>query len=244
MSSEELEIGHLSTPGSPAPGVVMIHDVWGLSAHTRDLAARLAREGFSVLALDLYRKTGPPGISDPASALAWIRELPDPLVLETLQEGIDFLSGHPSTVGHPLGLTGFCMGGQYALLGACTCRGLSAAVVFYGMLSYGADVDRERKPRSPLGAVADLGCPLLGLFGEEDHLIPVSEVRALERRLAALDQPSDVILYPGAGHAFMNDTRPELYRPQVAEEAWGRMASFFRHHLSGLRASPTANGVA
>jgi carboxymethylenebutenolidase len=232
MSSEELEIGHLSTSGSPAPGVVMIHDVWGLSDPTRSLASRLAREGFSVLALDLYRKTGQPRISDPASAMAWIRELPDPLVLDTLQEGIDFLNEHPSTLGHPLGVTGFCMGGQYALLGACVCRGLSAAVVFYGMLSYAPDVDPERKPRSPLDAVGDLGCPLLGLFGEEDHLIPVPEVRELERRLAALTQPSDVVLYPGAGHAFMNDTRPELYRPQVAEDAWGRTIRFFREHLS------------
>jgi carboxymethylenebutenolidase len=232
MYLEELEIGHLSTYESPAPGVVMIHDVWGLSEHTRSLAARLARDGFSVLALDLYRKTGKPGISDPASAMAWIRDLPDPLVLETLQEGIDFLRGHPSTVGHSLGLTGFCMGGQYALLGACACRGLSAAVVFYGMLSYAPDVDRERKPRSPLEAVEDLGCPLLGLFGEQDHLIPVPEVRELERRLAALRQPSDVVLYPGAGHAFMNDTRPELHRPQVAGDAWRRMLHFFRQHLS------------
>jgi carboxymethylenebutenolidase len=232
MSSEELEIGHLNAPGPPAPGVVMIHDVWGLSDHTRSLAARLARDGFSVLALDLYRKTGQPRISDPASAMAWIRELPDPLVLETLQEGIDFLGGHPSTAGHSLGLTGFCMGGQYALLGACACRGLSAAVVFYGMLSYAPEVDRERKPRSPLEAVEDLGCPLLGLFGEEDHLIPVPEVRELERRLAALQQPFDVVLYPGAGHAFMNDTRPELHRPQVAEDAWSRMLNFFRQHLS------------
>jgi carboxymethylenebutenolidase len=231
MSSEELEIGHLCSAGSPAPGVVMIHDVWGLSDHTRDLAARLAREGFSVLAIDLYRKTGPPRISDPASAMAWIRELPDPLVLDTLQEGIDFLGGHRSTAGHVLGLTGFCMGGQYALLGACACRGLSAAVVFYGMLSYAPDVDPERKPRSPLEAVEDLSCPLLGLFGKEDHLIPESEVGELERRLAPLTQPSEVVLYPGAGHAFMNDTRPELHRPQVADDAWGRMVAFFRHHL-------------
>jgi carboxymethylenebutenolidase len=210
----------------------MIHDVWGLSDHTRDLAGRLSREGFSVLAIDLYRKTGPPRISDPASAMAWIRDLSDPLVLETLQEGIDFLGAHPSTSGRALGLTGFCMGGQYALLGASTCHGLSAAVVFYGMLTYAPDVDRERKPRSPLDAVTDLRCPLLGLFGREDHLIPAAEVHELERRLAQTGQPSEVVLYPGAGHAFMNDTRPEMHRPGAAADAWGRMVPFFREHLS------------
>jgi carboxymethylenebutenolidase len=212
MYLEELEIGHLVAPGSPSPGVVMIHDVWGLSDHTRDLAGRLSREGFSVLAIDLYRKTGP-------------------LVLETLQEGIDFLGAHPSTSGHALGLTGFCMGGQYALLGASTCQGLSAAVVFYGMLTYASDIDRERKPRSPLDAVTDLRCPLLGLFGQEDHLIPAAEVHELERRLAQTGQPFEVVLYPGAGHAFMNDTRPEMHRPEAAADAWARMVPFFRTHL-------------
>jgi carboxymethylenebutenolidase len=231
MYLEELEIGHLVAPGSPSPGVVMIHDVWGLSDHTRDLAGRLSREGFSVLAIDLYRKTGPPRISDPASAMAWIRDLSDPLVLETLQEGIDFLGAHPSTSGHALGLTGFCMGGQYALLGASTCQGLSAAVVFYGMLTYASDIDRERKPRSPLDAVTDLRCPLLGLFGQEDHLIPAAEVHELERRLAQTGQPFEVVLYPGAGHAFMNDTRPEMHRPEAAADAWARMVPFFRTHL-------------
>jgi carboxymethylenebutenolidase len=232
MPAEELEPGHLATPASgPAPGVVMIHDVWGLADHTRDLAGRLAREGFAVLAIDLYRKTGRPEISDPAGAMAWIRSLPDPVVLETLQEGLDFLARHPAVAGRRVGLTGFCMGGQYALLGACGCRGVAAAVVFYGMLSYAADVDPTRKPRSPLDAVPDLSCPLLGLFGEEDALIPEAEVRELERRLARTGKPFEVRLYPGAGHAFLNDTRPQMYRPDAARDAWSRMLGFFREHL-------------
>ncbi|MEN8181544.1 MAG: dienelactone hydrolase family protein [Myxococcota bacterium] len=233
MSAEELEIGHLVTAGdAPAPGVVMIHDVWGLSDHTRDLAGRLAGEGFAVLAVDLYRKIGQPRISDPASAMAWIRDLPDPVILETLQEAIDFLGDHPSTGGRKVGLTGFCMGGQYTLLGACSCRGLTAAVAYYGMLLNAPDADPERKPRSPLDAVAELSVPLLGLFGEDDLLIPVAQVRELEGRLRQSGGDCDVVLYAGAGHAFMNDTRPELYRPEAARDAWGRMVSFFRQHLS------------
>jgi carboxymethylenebutenolidase len=217
----------------------MIHDVWGLSDHTRDLARRLAREGFVVLAIDLYRKTGRPRITDPASALRWIRELPDPLVLETLQEGIDSLAGSPGVAGPGVGITGFCMGGQYALLGACTCRGLGAAVVFYGMLAYAQDLDPGKKPRSPLDAIPGLACPLLGLFGAKDHLIPVSEVEELERRLAKTDRVHEVRLYPGAGHAFMNDTRPEMYRPAVARDAWGRMVAFLRDQLgAGRRGVP------
>jgi carboxymethylenebutenolidase len=233
MPTRELEIGHLATPETgPSPGVVMIHDVWGLADHTRDLAGRLAREGFAVLAIDLYRKTGRPRLDDPASALAWIRDLPDPVVLETLQEGVDRLARHPAVGGLAVGVTGFCMGGQYALLAACLCGGLSAAVVFYGMLGYAEGLDRARKPRSPLDAAPDLRCPLLGLFGAEDHLIPVEQVRELERRLEATGRPFEVHLYPGAGHAFMNDTRPAMYRPEAARDAWARMLAFFRAHLA------------
>jgi carboxymethylenebutenolidase len=209
----------------------MIHDVWGLADHTRDLARRLAREGFAVLAIDLYRETGRPRIHDPASALAWIRELPDPVVLHTLQEGIDLLAAHPAVAGRPVGITGFCMGGQYALLGACTCRGVGAAVVFYGMLAYAPGLDPAKKPRSPLDAVPDLGCPLLGLFGADDALIPAAEVEELGRRLAKTGRPWELQVYAGAGHAFLNDTRPELHRPEAARDAWGRMVAFFREHL-------------
>jgi carboxymethylenebutenolidase len=232
VREEALELGHLAAPDAGAhPGVVMIHDVWGLADHTRELARRLAGEGFAVLAVDLYRRTGRPRITDPASAMAWIRELPDPLVLETLQEAVDFLAAHPGVGGRKLGMTGFCMGGQYALLGACGCRGLSAAVVFYGMLAYAKELDPAKKPRAPLDAVPDLACPLLGLFGADDPLIPVSQVEELERRLAKTGRAYEVKVYPGAGHAFMNDTRPEMHRPAVARDAWGRMLGFFGEHL-------------
>jgi carboxymethylenebutenolidase len=232
VREEALELGHLAAPDAGAhPGVVMIHDVWGLADHTRDLARRLAGEGFAVLAVDLYRRTGRPRITDPASAMAWIRELPDPLVLETLQQGIDFLAAQPGVAGRKVGITGFCMGGQYALLGACTCRGLSAAVVFYGMLAYAKDLDPAKKPLAPLDAVADLACPLLGLFGADDPLIPVSQVGELERRLAKTGRAHEVKVYPGAGHAFMNDARPEMHRPAIARDAWERMLRFFREHL-------------
>lgn len=230
MTTQETDRGFLVKPDAGThPGVVMIPDVWGLSDHYRDLAGRLAGEGFAVLAVDPYRRTGRPEIASPAEALAWIRSLSDPLVLETLQEGRELLAEH---AGGAIGVTGFCMGGQYAILGACECRGFSACVPFYGMLRYAEGLDPALKPRSPLEALADLPCPLLGLYGEEDRLIPVADVRELEERLAGSGQPGEVRLYPGAGHAFMNETRPEMHRPEVARDAWPRMVGFFRQHLA------------
>jgi carboxymethylenebutenolidase len=230
-ATQEHEIGFLAHPASGAPGVVMIPDVWGLSELYRGLARRLADAGFATLAIDPYRKTGAPELTDPASAMAWIRQLSDPVVLETIQEAIDFLARHEAVAGRPIGITGFCMGGQYAILAACSCRGLSACVPFYGMLRYEAGIDGEKKPRSPLDSLVDLTCPVLALYGEEDPIIPVADVRVLEDRLAAGSHPADVKLYAGAGHAFMNDARPEMYRPEAARDAWSRLVPFFTRHL-------------
>ena len=237
MRGTDVELGYLARPEAGShPGVVMIPDVRGLYGHYRELAARLASEGFVVLAVDLYRRTGPPEISDPAAAMRWIRELSDPQVLADVQAAVDCLAAHESVAGRPIGVAGFCMGGQYALLAACSCRGLSACVPFYGMLAYADGLDAEKKPRSPLEATPDLTCPVLGLYGEDDALIPVSDVRALEERLAATGQPFEVHLYAGAGHAFMNDTRPDAYRPDAARDAWPRMLSFLHKHLGAASA--------
>lgn len=237
MPVEDLELGYLARPGSgPNRGVVMIHDVWGLSEHTRDLARRLAQEGFAVLALDLYRREAEVKIENPGE---WMRGLSDVQVLADVQAGVDFLSQHPATGDHDVGVTGFCMGGMYALLSACGCRGVGASVAFYGLLSHQhgilhdpAGLDRARKPREPLDALAELACPLLCLFGDRDEFVPLSDVEELRRRLAGSRRAAEVEVYPGAGHAFMNDTRPDAFRPEIAARAWTRCVEFFQTHLS------------
>jgi carboxymethylenebutenolidase len=224
--------GFLAHPdGGPHPGVVMIPDVWGLSEFYRGLARRLADDGFAVLAIDPYRKTGRGDFQDVAGALAWIAQLSDPLVLETVQEAVDALAAHPAVAGRKVGVTGFCMGGQYALLAACSVRGLSACAPFYGMVRYAPGLDPARKPRAPLDALADLSCPVTGFYGAEDAIIPPADVEALRARLATSGQPYELHVYPGAGHAFMNEARPEMYRPAAAADAWPRLVQFFRTRL-------------
>src|SRR5262245_39718630 len=97
MKTSEVVLGFLAAPeGGALPGVVMMHDVWGLSAHTRDYATRLASEGFAVLAIDLYRRDLPAKIEDPG---AWMRALPDPQVLADLGAGARFLGALPESRG-------------------------------------------------------------------------------------------------------------------------------------------------
>jgi carboxymethylenebutenolidase len=214
----------------------MIHDVWGLSDHTRDLARRLAQEDFSVLALDLYRRESEIKIENPGE---WMRALSDVQVLEDIQAGVDFLAAHSSTGGQGVGVMGFCMGGTYALLAACACRGIEAAVPFYGLLSHQhgllhdpAGIDPARKPREPLAAAPDLTCPLLAFFGEQDEFVPLADVGVLRERLQKTRHATEVVVYPEAGHAFMNDTRPDAFRPAIAEQAWARSVEFLQRQLA------------
>jgi carboxymethylenebutenolidase len=237
LVTADVELGFFAHPESGVhPGVVMIHDVWGLADHPRDLAGRLAREGFGVLALDLYRRLPEVSIENPG---AWMRDLSDPQVIGDVQAGVDFLAGHSATGGRSVGVTGFCMGGMYALLAACGCSGLSAAVPFYGLLSYEhgllhdeAGLDPARKPRQPLDAVRDLTCPVLAFYGDVDEFVPLDDIRRLESELARSVQAGEVVVYPEAGHAFMNETRPEAFRPVVAKDAWARMVAFLGERLA------------
>jgi carboxymethylenebutenolidase len=235
----DVELGYLAHPTGAGtasqPGVVVIHDVWGLGDHTRDIARRFAAEGFAALAVDLYRRLPGEKIEDPGR---WMRDLSDPGMLEEVQAAIDFLAPHPAVSGHRIGVVGFCMGGMYALLAAASCRGLSASVVFYGLLSHAhgmlrqpGGLDRTRKPREPVAAAAGITCPLLGCFGEDDEFVPLADVDRLRDALSGASHAADIVVYPGAGHAFMNDTRPAAFRPDQARRAWSRTLDFLRHEL-------------
>jgi carboxymethylenebutenolidase len=223
--------GVIATPAAagPRPGIVLIPDVHGVSPLYRELAARFAAEGIAVLVVDLYSREGAPKLADAAAAFRFIAALPDERVLGDLEAAVRFLAACPEVDGEPVGITGFCMGGQYALLAACTLAGIAACVSFYGMVRY--PVRNELKPRSPLDVAADLSCPYLGIFGAEDALIPQADVEELRERLAAAGKRFEIRSYPGCGHAFLNSTRADAYRPEAAADAFSRAAGFFRREL-------------
>lgn len=235
MKTSEVALGFLALPErTPCPAVVMIHDVWGLSAHTRDYATRLANEGFAVLAIDLYRRARPEKIEDPGR---FMRALSDPQVLGDLGEAARFLAALPESNGR-VGVLGFCMGGMYALMAGCADLGFSASVPFYGLLSHAhgilhdaAGLDPANKPREPIAMAADLRCPMLAFFGDQDTFIPLDDVRRLESSLSRARAGAEIVVVPGAGHAFMNDTRPDAYRPEAAAMAWRRTVDFLRARL-------------
>ncbi len=223
---------HAAWPADTAtiPGLVLIPDVRGLSRHYRDIAHRCAAEGFFTLAVDLYSREGTPDLPDMAAVFRCIAALPDPRVLADLGAAVAYLARRPETAGRPVGITGFCLGGQYSLMAACTVPGLAACVSWYGMLRY--TERNERKPASPLDLAPRLACPYLGLFGAEDELIPPADVEELRRILTTGGKSFELRSYAGAGHAFFNDTRPDVYRPDAAADAWPRAVAFLRRHLA------------
>jgi len=212
------------------PAVIVIHDVRGLSEHYRDITRRIANEGFFALALDLYSREGAPQLPDMDAVFRWMNQLDDRRVLRDIDGAVRFLSARPDVRSRSIGITGFCMGGQYALMAACSVQDISACVSFYGMLR--AAQPSELKPESALDMAVRLKCPYLGLFGDNDALIPRADIKELESVLRRGGKTFQTRIYPGAGHAFFNDQRPEAYRPEAAQDAWIRTVSFFRNHLA------------
>ena len=127
-----------------------------------------------------------------------------------------------------VGATGYCWGGRITWLLAATDKNLKAAVAWYGrILSPQKD---DLHPKDPLDLAGEMACPVLGLYGEEDTGIPVADVRKMEAALKEAGKTAEVVVYPGAPHAFFADYRPS-YRPEPAKDAWQRALNWFARYL-------------
>ena len=234
---EEIAFGRLHRPVGVAscPGLVLIHDVWGRSEHSRALAERMAGEGFAVVELDLYRDLPEPEVRDAGER---IRSFDDGQVLDDVDAAARWLGEQPVCRGRRIGVMGVCMGGTYSLLAACRSTRFAAAAPFYAVLSYDRGMvvgsegrDRTRKPVSPIEAAPALRMPLLASFGGQDDFVPEGDVDALEAGLARSGVAFRVDRYAEAGHAFLNETRPAAHRPEAARTALGRVVAFLHARL-------------
>jgi carboxymethylenebutenolidase len=211
--------GYLSMPDqTPAPGVVVLQEWWGLEPHIQDVADRFADAGFVALAPDLYRGVV---VDEPDEARKLAMELEHDKAVSEIDSAMRFLLGMEQVDSDKSGVVGFCMGGGLALKVACKSDATGAAIVFYG-----------RNP-DPIDQVRNLKAPLLGLYGEQDSGIPPSEVERLRDALAdAGKKDFHLQIYPDAPHAFFNDQRAS-YREDAARDAWETTLVFLREHLEG-----------
>lgn len=210
--------GYLSIPPQGnGPGVVVIQEWWGLVDHIKDVCNRFAGEGFVALAPDLYHgKT----TKSPDEAAKLLMELRIDEAEKDLSGAVQYLLEHDATTSQKVGVVGFCMGGALSLYTATKNANVGACVIFYGGFV-------NAKPDLP-----KLQAPVLGLYGERDKSVTPESVHQLEQQLKALGKKVDVIIYPNADHAFFNDTRPVVYYPEAAADAWQRTIEFLRSTLT------------
>jgi carboxymethylenebutenolidase len=215
----------------PFPTVIVIHEIFGVHEHIRDLCRRLAKLGYFAVAPALYARQGDPStLSDiPTIIGTVVAKVPDAEVLSDIDATVAWTRAQHEADTRKLGVTGFCWGGRQTWLYAVHNPQVTAAVAWYGPLAGTAD---PLHPTTVLEAVKDLNVPVLGLYGAADQGIPVADVEKLRAELRALKKDAEVVLYPDAPHGFFADYRAS-YRPEAAKEGWARMQKWFKQHGVG-----------
>ncbi len=209
--------GYLARPEDAIgnePGIIVIHEWWGLNENIRMMTDKLAGEGYSALAVDLYNGKVAE-TSDSAGDYAGSVEINR--ALSNLTQAYNYLLNEYGA--ENIGTIGWCFGGGWSLrIALAHPEDIDATVIYYGRLV----TDKEELEK--------LEMPILGVFGAEDQGIPVQDVREFEKALTSLDKDADVHIYEGAGHAFANPSG-ERYQKDAAEDAWAKTVSFLEENL-------------
>jgi carboxymethylenebutenolidase len=197
------------------PGIIVIQEWWGLVDHIKDVCERFAAAGFTALAPDLYdgKATKSP---DDAGKLMMALNIEE--AGKKLNGAINYLADHEAA-SSKVGVVGFCMGGQLALYAATINSKVGAAVDYYG-------IHPNVKPD-----FSNLTGPVLGFFAERDKNTPKQAVENLENQLKQAGKNYKFHTYAGTDHAFFNNTRPEVYDSNAAEDTWQKMINFFNENL-------------
>ncbi len=208
--------GYLARPegAGPFPGLVIIHEIFGLNENIKDIARRFADEGYVALAVDLFAGRN--------RAICMFRFMGQMMLnplnnesIQNLKDTLTFLSEQPGVDAAHLGAVGYCMGGGFAIAWACQDNRLKAIAPYYGA-----------NPR-PLEAVARM-CPVVGSYPDKDFT--TSAGQKLDAALARYDVPHDIKIYPNTRHSFFNDQGP-AYAEAAARDSWQRILNFFSEHI-------------
>ncbi|MFN8410807.1 MAG: dienelactone hydrolase family protein [Anaerolineales bacterium] len=197
------------------PGVIVIHEIFGLNDNIRDIANQFASQGYATLAVDLFSNRNRTLCMMQAFYGILIRPLNNSM-LDDLNASMSFLRQQKNVDGNRIGAVGFCMGGSYALQLAVTDKGMKAASVFYGA-----------NPK-PLDAVAQ-ACPIVGSYPDKDFTTQAA--RDLESQLTRYNIPNDIKIYDNTQHSFFSQQRTP-FEVEASKDAWQRMVSFFGEHLN------------
>ena len=209
--------GYLAKPASGSgPGVVVIQEWWGLNDNIKNIADRLAGEGFVALAPDLYHGQV---TSEPDEAGKIMMAMKMDQAAKDLTGAVDYLAGLDAATGDKVGSVGFCMGGGLSLYLASLKPQIGACVVYYGVLP-GAQPD-----------LAQVQGAILGHYAENDNFASPASARELESTLKSLGKQVKFHIYDGTQHGFFNDTRADVHQAEASRLSWDRTLAFYREHL-------------
>jgi len=217
-SGDETVQGMIYTPSGkgPFPGIVVIHEWWGLNDWVKEQASKLADQGYEALAIDLYRGKV---ATTPDEAHELMRGVPEDRATRDLHAAFEFLKSQSNVKKDRMASIGWCMGGGYSLDVALQETTLTAAVINYGHLAVDAD------------SLKKINASILGIFGGQDRGIPVDDVKKFEQNLKQMGKKVEIVIYPNAGHAFENPNNKDGYRADDAADAWKRTVKFLESSL-------------
>jgi carboxymethylenebutenolidase len=203
----------------PMPAVIMIHEWWGLNEHIKNQADILAKEGYVVLAVDLYR-------GEVAADSNRARELTSSVrnnsasAIDNLQSAVNYVKSLEMVDGSRIASLGWCFGGDWSLQLALNSseNPLAATIVYYG------------RPVTDTASLSSISWPILGIFGDQDQAIPVESVKQFTSALNASGVTNEIYLYEGVGHAFANPSG-DNYAPKETADAWQKTIGFLRTYL-------------
>jgi len=203
-------------PSGKGPAVVVIQEWWGLVPHIEDVVNRFSKAGFAAIAPDLFHgKT----TRSPDEAGKMLMELDAERAEREIAGAGEWLLKRPECSSKTYGVVGFCMGGALAQYTGTKEKNVGAVVSFYGGFK---KVPMEWN---------NLRAPILLIYGEADRGVPAEQGRQLEQQLNKMGKSVQVVVYPGAAHAFFNDSRKEVHKPDAAADAWKRTIEFFRANV-------------
>jgi carboxymethylenebutenolidase len=233
----EVKIGDYGMPvyearpasGGPAPIVVCISEVWGVHEWVRDVTRRFAKAGYYAIAPELFKREGGVGqLSDIQAILKIVFAVPRKQVLGDVAAAIDWAKKRPGARADRVGVTGWCWGGGVVYQVAATYPDIKAAVAWYG--PPGRPFPDQPAPVNGFDVAKDIKAPLLGLYGENDTGPTPADAKKFGELLKMTNPNVDIVIYPGAGHAFFADYRPS-YNAAAAADGWKRCLDWFAKYL-------------
>ena len=213
--------------GGPFPTILVVHEIFGVHEHIKDICRRIAKLGYFAVAPLLYSREGDvSSVSDVPAIMQVVAKVPDREVASDLDATVAWAKSTGKADTTKLGITGFCWGGRQVWLYAAHNPGVKAAVAWYGPLQIPTN---DLRPKNPIDLASQINAPVLGLYGGADQGIPLAQIEQMRAALKAAGKKSEIVVYPDTPHGFNADYRPS-YRPEAAKDGWKRMQAWFQQN--------------